>query len=116
MKIANLEASHYNAVKEIYEQGIATGNATFQTEAPSWEEWSNAHLPICRLVAFDENEKVIGWAALTPVSGRCVYAGVAEVSVYIHPNHQGKGVGKRLLEELIEQSENNNLWTVQAGI
>lgn len=116
MKIVKLETSHYRAVKEIYEHGIATGNATFQTEAPSWEDWDKSHLPICRLVALDENENVMGWAALTPVSGRCVYAGVAEVSVYIHPNHQGKGIGKRLLEELIAQSEKHNLWTVQAGI
>jgi L-amino acid N-acyltransferase YncA len=116
MKIVNLEATHYNIVKEIYEQGIAAGNATFQTEAPSWEEWNKSHLPTCRLVALDENKTVIGWAALTPVSGRCVYAGVAEVSVYIHANEQGKGVGKELMEELIRQSEKNNLWTLQAGI
>ncbi|HEV8511712.1 MAG TPA: GNAT family N-acetyltransferase [Cyclobacteriaceae bacterium] len=116
MKIVRLEASHYQEVKEIYEHGIATGNATFQTEAPSWEEWDKSHLPNCRLVALDENKKVIGWAALTPVSGRCVYAGVAEVSVYIHLHHQGKGIGKVILEELIRQSEEHNLWTVQAGI
>jgi phosphinothricin acetyltransferase len=116
MKIINLNAANYNAVREIYEHGIATGNATFQTEAPSWEEWDKSHLPTCRLVALDENEKVMGWAALTPVSGRCVYAGVAEVSVYIHPHDQGKGVGKKLMVELIRQSEENNLWTLQAGI
>jgi L-amino acid N-acyltransferase YncA len=117
MKIVTLEASHYDAVKEIYEHGIATGNATFQTEAPTWGEWNKSHLQICRLVAFDEEgEALIGWAALTPVSGRCVYAGVAEVSVYIHPNHQGKGVGRKLMEELIRQSEEHNLWTLQAGI
>ena len=116
MKIVNLEATHYHAVKEIYEHGIATGNATFQTEAPSWEEWDKSHLNHCRLVALDDNERMMGWAALTPVSGRCVYAGVAEVSVYIHLNHRGKGIGKRLLEELISQSEEHNLWTLQAGI
>jgi len=116
MKIINLNATHYNAIREIYEQGIATGNATFQTEAPSWEEWDKSHLSTCRLVVLDENETVMGWAALTPVSGRCVYAGVAEVSVYIHPRYQRKGVGKKLMEELIRQSEENNLWTLQAGI
>lgn len=116
MKIVKLDASHYNAVKEIYELGIATGNATFQTEAPSWEDWDKSHLTTCRLVALNENEKVMAWAALTPVSGRCVYAGVAEVSVYVHSNYQGKGIGKRILEELISQSEEHNLWTIQAGI
>src|SRR5258708_6731246 len=116
MKIIDLEAFQYNTVKEIYEQGIATGNATFQTEAPSWDEWDKSHLANCRLVAVDENENVMGWAALTPVSGRCVYAGVAEVSVYVHESHQGKGVGKKLLEELIRESEKQNLCTLQTGV
>jgi L-amino acid N-acyltransferase YncA len=116
MKIVELKPAHYNAVKEIYECGIATGNATFQTEAPTWEEWDKSHLSSCRLIALDEDESVAGWAALTPVSGRCVYAGVAEVSVYIHPRNQGKGIGKMLMKELIRQSEENNLWTLQAGI
>jgi len=116
MKTVLLEASHYDAVIEIYEHGIATGNATFQAEAPRWEEWDKSHLNNCRLVALDDNERVMGWAALTPVSGRCVYAGVAEVSVYVHPRDQWKGVGKKLIEELIRQSEEQNLWTLQAGI
>jgi len=114
MTIRLLNADDYPSVKEIYELGIATGNATFQTEAPSWETWDKDHLKTCRLVAIDEN--VIGWAALTPVSGRCVYAGVAEVSVYVHPNARGKGVGKKLLEALIRESEKENIWTLQAGI
>ena len=116
MKIARMEERHYMAVKEIYELGIATGNATFQTEAPSWAEWNETHLPHSRLVAMDENDIIIGWAALTAVSGRCVYAGVAEVSVYIHPRYQGKGVGKELMEHLIRESEEQKLWTLQAGI
>ncbi len=116
MKIVSLEPSHYEAVKEIYEYGIGTGNATFQTEAPTWEEWDKSHLKNCRLVALGDNQQVMGWAALTPVSGRCVYAGVAEVSVYVHSTDQRKGVGKKLMEELIRQSEENNLWTLQAGI
>jgi len=116
MKITELKTSHYEALKEIYEQGIATGNATFQTEAPHWDEWDKSHMTYCRLVALDEKERVMGWAALTPVSGRCVYAGVAEVSVYVRQKDQGKGVGKKLMEELIRQSEENNLWTLQAGI
>jgi phosphinothricin acetyltransferase len=116
MKIVSLKEPHYPAVKEIYELGIRTGNATFQTEAPSWEEWDRSHLANCRLVTVDEDERLIAWAALTPVSGRCVYAGVAEVSIYIHPDFQGKGVGKKLMEQLIRSSEEQHLWTLQAGI
>jgi L-amino acid N-acyltransferase YncA len=116
MKIVSLLASHYVAVKEIYELGIITGNATFETSAPAWEAWDKSHLAASRLVAMDENEKVVGWAALTAVSGRCTYAGVAEVSVYVHLDARGKGVGKKLLEELIRESEKENLWTLQAGI
>jgi len=115
MTIQNLEPAHYSSVKRIYEEGIATGNATFQTEAPEWDEWNNSHLQHSRLVAI-ENGELLGWAALTPVSGRCVYAGVAEVSVYVSTKARGKGVGKFLLEKLIEESERNNIWTLQAGV
>lgn len=115
MIITNLTERHWPAVKAIYEKGIATGNATFQTEAPEWEEWDKGHIRACRLVAV-ENEQVIGWAALSAVSSRCVYGGVAEVSVYIHPDARGKGVGRKLLEALIAESEQNNFWTLQAGI
>jgi L-amino acid N-acyltransferase YncA len=116
MIIVPLLVSHYAAVKEIYELGITTGNATFETSAPAWEIWDKSHLATSRLVAMDENEKIVGWAALTAVSGRCTYAGVAEVSVYVHLDARGKGVGKKLLEELIRESEKENLWTLQAGI
>ena len=115
MEIQQMLPEHWERVKEIYEEGIATGNATFQTTAPGWDEWNNAHLKSCRIVAVKSNE-VIGWAAVTPVSGRCVYAGVAEVSVYIAASARGKGVGKKLLNALIAESEQNNLWTLQAGI
>ena len=107
--------SDWEAVKEIYEAGIATGNATFQQSAPTWEEWNNSHLPHSRIVAKEGNE-ILGWAALTPVSGRCVYAGVAEVSVYVSDKARGKGLGKKLLQKLIEESEANGIWTLQAGI
>ncbi|MEZ2444622.1 N-acetyltransferase family protein [Chitinophaga sp. RCC_12] len=115
MTILPMTSTHGPQVLAIYEAGISTGNATFQTTAPTWEEWDQSHLKSCRLVAA-EDDRVLGWAALTPVSGRCVYAGVAEVSVYVAPDAQGKGIGKALLQTLIEQSEENNLWTLQAGI
>ena len=115
MNIINMEPKHWEPVRKIYEEGIATGNATFQTSSPSWEEWDKAHSAKPRLVAVDNNE-VMGWAALTPVSGRCVYAGVGEVSVYVRAAARGKGIGKKLLLALIEESEKENFWTLQAGI
>lgn len=105
----------WEAVKRIYEEGIATGQATFQQQAPEWDEWNNGHLKHSRIVA-GENSKVLGWAALTPVSGRCVYAGVGEVSVYVSAEARGKGLGKQLLQKLIEESEANHIWTLEAGI
>lgn len=116
MTITELKDSHYNSVKDIYLQGIATGNATFQTELPSWEDWHKGHLDHSRFVAVDDNGTIMGWAALSPVSSRCVYAGVAEVSVYIGADHRGKGIGNTLMQELIKSSEINNIWTLQAGI
>jgi L-amino acid N-acyltransferase YncA len=115
IEFETLDFNRYPAAKKIYELGIATGNATFQSEAPSWEEWEKNHLSECRIVLLDNN-LVLGWAALTPVSGRCVYSGVAEVSIYIHPDYHGKGLGKGLLSELIRQSEKAAIWTLQAGI
>ncbi|MFI5135035.1 MAG: GNAT family N-acetyltransferase [Chitinophagales bacterium] len=115
MKIIPLEEKHWLQVKFIYEEGIATGNATFETEAPSWEKWNASHLSFARIVAM-ENDEVLGWAALSKVSDRCVYAGVAEVSVYVKGNSRGKGVGSALLAALISESESNNLWTLTAGI
>jgi L-amino acid N-acyltransferase YncA len=111
----NMRAADWTAVKEIYEEGIATGDATFQQSAPLWEEWNGNHLRHSRIVAKEE-EGIVGWAALTPVSGRQVYAGVAEVSVYISDKARGKGIGKQLLQKLVEDSEANNIWTLQASI
>jgi L-amino acid N-acyltransferase YncA/2-polyprenyl-3-methyl-5-hydroxy-6-metoxy-1,4-benzoquinol methylase len=104
------------AVRDIYEAGIATGNATFETEAPSWERWNASHLPDHRLVATVDEGGVVGWAALSPVSDRCVYAGVAENSVYIHPDHRGRGVGVDLLDALVSAAERAGYWTIQTGI
>jgi L-amino acid N-acyltransferase YncA len=115
MTIRELNKEDGAAVKLIYEQGIATKNATFETTAPDWEEWDKKYMKECRFAAVNGDE-MLGWAALTMVSGRCVYAGVCEVSVYIHKDHQGKGIGKNLLKELITGSEQNNIWTLQAGI
>ena len=113
--IRPMAAADWASVAEIYAQGIATGNATFEQEVPTWEIWDNAHLKPCRLVA-EFDEKIVGWAALTPVSGRCVYSGVAEVSVYVSANHRGQKLGSQLLIQLIKESELNNFWTLQAGI
>lgn len=115
MKIRNLLPSDWDSVKSIYEKGIATDNATFQTSAPSWEEWDSSHLGTCRVIA-EENGSLLGWAALTPVSSRCVYAGVAEVSVYVHPEQSGKGIGLALLEALVTLSEAEGIWTLQTDI
>jgi phosphinothricin acetyltransferase len=106
---------HWPEVLRIYREGIATGNATFEVEAPSWEKWDGSHLPNCRLIAQEES-KILGWAALSPVSSRRVYAGVVEVSAYVAKAARGKGIGKSLLSALIESSEDCGVWTLQAGI
>ena len=105
----------WGAVRAIYCEGIATGNATFETDAPAWEAWDKGHLRACRLVA-RADDQVVGWAALSPVSGRCVYAGVAEVSIYVSASARGQGIGRALLAALVEASERAGLWTLQAGI
>ncbi len=115
MQIRPMQATDWKAVKKIYEDGIATGFATFETSAPGWKRWHEGHLIFARLVATIDGT-VIGWAALSPVSNRCVYGGVAEVSVYLSDNQRGKGIGKHLLKHLIEESERNGIWTLQAGI
>ena len=110
-----MQPADWPAVEEIYRQGIATGNATFETESPGWEKWNAGHHRHSRLVACEE-ERILGWAALSPVSSRRVYAGVAEVSIYLADSAKGKGVGRALLAALIECSEQNGIWTLQAGI
>lgn len=105
----------WEAVASIYAEGIATGLATFEKQVPTFEVWDKAHLKWCRIVAVDKNI-ILGWAALSPVSGRCVYGGVAEVSVYVGQAYNRKGVGKVLMKELISQSEKNGFWTLQSGV
>lgn len=116
LTVVPLEAEHWPAVRSIYLDGIATGNATFEIDAPTWEAWDAGHLPNLRLVALNDAREVIGWAALSPVSDRCVYRGVAEESVYISETARGKGVGRLLLERLISDSEDAGIWTIQTGI
>lgn len=119
----------WSAVCEIYREGIATGNATFETDLPDWEKWDRSHYKHSRLIALQPRDEaiaeilipldgtgVLGWAALSPVSSRRVYAGVAEVSVYVAAAARGRGVGKALLQTLVRESELNDIWTLQAGI
>lgn len=113
--IDRMSANDWEQVCAIYLEGIATGHATFETQAPTWEQWDARHLPYSRLVA-RSGETVKGWAALSPVSSRFVYAGVAEISVYVGAGHRGEGIGKALLDALISDSENNGIWSLQAGI
>ena len=113
--IASMSPSDWDDVRRIYAEGIATGNATMETAPPPWESWDEAHRPDCRLVARD-GARMLGWAALSRVSERCAYGGVAEVSVYVANDARGRGVGRRLLEELVRASEEAGIWTLQAGI
>ena len=106
--IRSFSENDFLAVQNIYQQGIDTGNATFQTEAKSWQQWNSSMLNYCRLVAV-EDEKVLGWAGLSAVSSREVYSGVAEVSVYVANQAQGKGLGHALLCALINESESNGI-------
>jgi phosphinothricin acetyltransferase len=113
--IEPMRPDQWPAVRAIYAEGIATGDGTFETEPPSWEEWDAAHLAEHRLVARN-GEDVVGWIAAVPVSGRCVYRGVVEHSVYVAAAMRGKGVGRRLLEAFIASTEAGGIWTIQTGI
>lgn len=113
--VQEMKQTDLKDVLKIYSEGIASGYATFETSAPGEEEWDKMHLSNCRLVA-RAGEEIIGWAALSPVSGRCVYSGVAEVSVYVGSRARGEGVGKALLLKLVKESEKAGIWTLDAGI
>ena len=113
--IEQMKAGDWEQVRSIYLEGIAAGNSTFETEAPSWEKWDEGHHPFARLVMRD-GDSILGWAALSPVSKRSVYRGVAELTVYVTESARGQGVGRALLEALIEESEKNGIWTLQGSI
>ena len=114
--VRDLRPEDWPEVRRIYAEGIATGDATFETEPPGWEAFDAGRLRTPRLVAEGHAGDVLGWAVLSPVSSRCVYGGVAEVSVYVAERARGQGVGSRLLAELVRRSEEAGLWTLQAGI
>ena len=113
--IEQMQARDWEQVRSIYLEGIAAGNSTFETEAPSWEKWDEGHLQIARLVMRD-GDRIVGWAALSPVSKRSAYSGVAELTVYVTESERGQGSGRALLEALIEESERNGIWTLQASV
>ena len=113
--IQNFSKEDWNKIAEIYRKGIATGIATFETKVHDWETWDSVHLDCCRFKAVMDN-KIVGWAALSRVSSRYVYRGVAEVSVYVDPSFKGLGIGTYLLEHLVSKSEEEGFWTLQSGI
>ena len=110
-----MRPEHGAAVLAIYEAGIATGNASFETQTPDWPTWDSKHLPDHRFVALEKDE-VRGWIAASPTSDRCVYTGVVEESIYIAPLARGRGIGVRLMETLIASTEAAGIWTLQSGV
>lgn len=115
LNIREMVETDWQRVSAIYKQGVETGIATFQNSIPEYKEWDESHLKTCRYV-ITHHQKVVGWAALSPVSSRCVYAGVAELSVYVDNDYKGQGLGSRLLTYLSDQTEKYGIWTLQAGI
>jgi phosphinothricin acetyltransferase len=116
VEVVPMRAEHAEQVLAIYQLGIDEGDATFETSAPTWEAFDRSHLPPHRFVALDADGSVLGWVATVPVSERCVYAGVVEHSVYVHPAARGRGVGRVLLEALIASTEAAGIWTIQSGV
>lgn len=115
LKFRPLVESDWPSVSEIYRLGLETRLATFETNVPTWGDWDSSHLETCRIIAEVEN-RVAGWAVLSPVSKRKVYEGVAEVTIYIHPDFSGRGIGSALINELIIQSESEGFWTLQSSV
>jgi phosphinothricin acetyltransferase len=115
LEIDEMRASDWPTVRDVYAQGIATGQATFEEEPPSWDEWDRGHLAACRLVA-RRGGRVVGWAALAPVSDRAAYRGVAEVSLYVAAGERGDGLGHALGTALVEASERAGVWTLEGWV
>ncbi len=115
IQILRLEPLHWDRVRDIYVEGLATGEASFETRAPDWTEWDRGHLARPRLIA-TRGGQIVGWVALSAVSRRQCYAGVGEVSIYVAGEARGQGIGKRLLQEAIPASEAEGIWTLQAVI
>ena len=115
MTIENLQEKHWKDVAMIYQSGIDTKNATFRTQVPAWSDWNETHHQHSRFV-FIENERVLGWCAIAPVSKREAYKGVSEVSIYVSLKHIGRGVGNILLQSLIKSSEENGIWTLYSSL
>ena len=115
LTLKHITQEHWPSVALIYQKGMATGMATFETEIPSWATWNNNHLNICRYGAWSK-DKLLGWVALSSVSQRLVYSGVAEVSIYVDPQYARQGVGSTLFDQVIVESENEGYWTLQSGI
>lgn len=114
IEIKPLQSEDWADVERIYLDGIATGNATFETSSPGWDKWDASHLQHSRWVALSDGQ-IAGWVALSPVSDRCVYGGVAEISVYVDNQFRGQGIGKSLLRQVITSSEDNGIWTLNAA-
>jgi phosphinothricin acetyltransferase len=115
IQLRDLRPDDWPEVASIFEAGIVGRNATFETEAPLWDAWDASHFQTHRLVAVEDG-RVVGWAALSPVSERCCYSGVAENSIYVAPEAQGRGVGRMLLERLVADADRAGIWTIQTGI
>jgi phosphinothricin acetyltransferase len=116
LDVRTMTADDWPNVARIYAAGIATGNATFETEPPTWDQFVRTHSPALSLVAINDSGQVVGWAAAGPVSDRCVYGGVAEHSVYVDPDQHGQGIGRSLVHALIDASEREGIWTLQSGV
>jgi phosphinothricin acetyltransferase len=116
MRIEPMTVAHATSVLSIYQAGIDEGNATFETSAPSWDDFDAKRMAEHRFVALDDESAVLGWVACVPVSDRCVYAGVVEHSVYVDPSTRGQGIGRALLDALIASTEQAGIWTIQSGV